>query len=304
VQRTAYSVLNGTVLIAILLAVPALTPAGPGEENGRSGPRVEIVAFDVPQEVRVGLRFVARATILNNGSEAIHNLTVAFRNGERTVNRTSIKELPPGNSTVASVEMWTGLADGVIENYTVEAEGRSLTVSRLVLPPKDTWINIKSFEVSPKSVSPAGPTIIQEFNLTLSLENRGRNAGEVNLTIRCSGNGEIFFGKIMVNGSSERNITVPWVFRERAPSGVGGFLDFRADLSGDWAGNGSARVSEVWIQPLDSRGGPDIATWACLILVWIAPLAVLILMERARRKKIAQRSDRPPDIKKVGKQDD
>jgi hypothetical protein len=289
-------------IAVIVLAVPYLAGAASGGESGRAGSNIEILAFDVPQEVRVGIRFVARATIENSGSETVQNLSVAFKNGGWTVNRTTIKELAPGNSTVASVEMWTGLADGVIENYTVEAEGQSLAVSRLVLPPKDTWINIKSFEVSPKSVRPAGPTIVQEYKLALILENRGRDSGEVNLTIRCSGKGEIFREKIIVNGSSERNITIPWVYRERAPSGVGDFLIFRADLSGDWAGNRTASSSEVGVLGISSSNGRDIITLAGLIVVWIAPLVAAILMERARRKKIAKTSDRTPDIKKVGEQ--
>jgi hypothetical protein len=255
----------------------------------------------VPPDVRVGQRFVARATVQNNGPEAIHNLSVVFKTDDWTVNRTTIRELAPGNSTVASVEMWTGQTDGVLENYTVEVADKTSSVTRLVLSPSDTWINIKEFDVQPRSLRPQSAIIDQEFLLQVVLENRGKNTGDVDLTIRCSGRGDIFQGKITVNGSSEQNLTIHWVFQERAPEGMGDFLTFRADLSGDWAGNRSAGGTEVWIQPIPSSNVPDILAGAGVVIFWIAlALAAVLLMERARQKKLAQKSDRAPDINKVG----
>jgi hypothetical protein len=270
--------------------------------NGEDGaePDIEILSFEIPEKVRIHERFVARATIRNGGPATTFDLRVEFKNDNIIINHSTVHELGSSNSTEVTVEMWTGWTVGAIENYSVVAAGKSMTVARQVKAPLDTRINIKDFGAKTVLWRSEGGTLLQYISFNLTLENEGELAGHVTVVITCSkGWVEIFRDDVAVNGNSDGNLTVDSEYRGPLPE-YPSLLMFRAKLEGDLIGEHNTSWADTPISGGYVQTGPT--TEASLVIFFdgvIVAIGVALLLEWNRQRKKKARSPKMPLIRRI-----
>lgn len=300
------SIMAGWRFIAIFLAIslffiPSLPTTIPGSAEGVIDPDIEVVSFEVPEKVRIHTRFEVRATVRNNGAASVNELLVEFKNGQWVCNHSIVHELGAGNSTEVSVEMWTGLTIGKMEDYSVVAAGKSLTVARPVLPSRDVWIDFKDIGIRSTFRRSDGVNLEQGISFNITLKNSGALAGAVTVVITGpEGAGEISRDEVIVNGTSERHLSVDWIYRGRVPDYPRDIF-FRVFIEGNSTGEWNRSSVDFRIVGGGSTTGTTFAQGLVLLFDWIVvAIGVALFIAWRQQKREKARPVSIPIIKKIG----
>ncbi len=146
-------------------------------------PLINITAFVLPEELRIGDEAVFKATIKNEGTGDAVNLLVEFYDGATNLNSTTVNLTAGSTRDVVVLVNITGAGD-VNHTFYVRALGAETNVTMMVghkLAPAN--IIISSLTVKPKKKEGQPKDSTQSYTLTIVLKNTGEMTGTVALNV-------------------------------------------------------------------------------------------------------------------------
>ncbi|MGQ9583090.1 MAG: CARDB domain-containing protein [Thermoplasmatota archaeon] len=146
-------------------------------------PLINITAFVLPQELRIGDMVEFRTTIKNEGSGDAVELLVEFYDNTTKLNSTTVNLTAGSTKDVVMLVNITGTGD-VNHTFYVRALGAEANATKMVghkLAAAN--IVISSFTVKPKTKEGQPKDSTQSYTLTITLKNTGEQTGSVVLNL-------------------------------------------------------------------------------------------------------------------------
>jgi len=147
---------------------------------------IDIVYFEVPLELRVHGTAIFSAGVKNNGPDTVHDLQFRFMDGDSIFNLSPIFDLPTGDSYNWSGHGLINGDAGAVHTYSIRISDKYLAVNRTLLPISRAYIEIQSFNMTPRGVKTPPEGGIGHFVINFTLVNSGNSTGSVNLSIKRS----------------------------------------------------------------------------------------------------------------------
>ena len=246
---------------------------------------IEVISFDVPEDLRVHEMSVFTASIKNNGSSTVKNLQFRFIDGDWFFNLSPIFELPAGQIFNYSGHGWINGEVGSIHTYELSISDKHLSVSRVLLPTSIAYVEIQGFNITPHlvRVSPEGGTGLFIFNYTL--RNSGNDSGLVYVNV-CSGpTHPIFKETISIDGQSWYNQT------GNATVSCGRIhiqrqLDFYLIITGDSVGPHNRTLVSAYFYTSENRDSIETTVQPIIMIaVIVIILCCMVIIAQHLRKR-------------------